>query len=903
MGDAAEDILCSLDLSDDEKKVYVTVKEKFERHFIKRRNLIFERAKFNQRRQKEGESVNSFITDLHCLVEHCGYGELRKEMVRDRIVVGLLDATLSLKLQMDPELTLDKATAAARQSESVRNQQDVIRGEQKQNSVDALESKRAGEKKAKQPQNKFKSKHSFTSQTPPRQFQTQACTRCGKTHSHGKQHCPAREAVCNKCSKKGHFQSMCKTSKLAQVEAQPEEQEFLVTLEDAQSSVTKNPWEVTITLNEVPVQFKIDTGADVSAIPESVFKQLQDVSLTHSDRRLTGPSQHQLQVAGQFTATLKYGTKKTTEKIFVVKQLQQSLLGCPGIQSLNLIARINLVEDNKYVAMYPDLFKGLGTITGEYHISLREGAKPFALSTPRRVALPLMPKVKQELERMEAMGVITRVEQPTDWCAGIVVVPKPNGSLRICVDLTKLNESVRRERHILPAVDHILAQLSGATVFTKLDFNSGFWQIKLSEQSALYTTFITPFGRFCFKRLPFGITSVPEFFQQKISTILANLEGVVCMIDDVLIFGHNQEHDQRLKIVLSKLQKAGVTLNKTKCKFSQHCVKFLGQQINSEGIRPDPEKVDAIQQIAQPSNIKELRRFLGMTNHLSKFTPKLADTTECLRDLLSKKNHWIWGDSQQQAFEKIKQQLSSSPVLAIYDPQKDTTVAADASSYGLGAVITQIQSDGSHRAIPYASRALTSTEEKYTQIEKESLALTWACQRFSDYLIGKQFHILTDHKPLVSLLSSKLLDTLPLRVQRFRMRLMRFTYTISHVPGKELTVPDTLSRAPVSSPTFNDTRFNSEVDAFVNLMLEGLPATEIKLQQIQQAQKEDAICCKLIKFCHEGWPAKSLIPDPVKPYIHVAAELSVQNDLMRGNRIVIPVSLQAEMLEKLHSAH
>ena len=143
---------------------------------------------------------------------------------------------------------------------------------------------------------------------------------------------------------------------------------------------------------------------------------------------------------------------------------------------------------------------------------------------------------------------------------------------------------------------HILAQLSGATVFTKIDFNSGFWQIKLSEQSALHTTFITPFGRFCFKRLPFEITSAPESFQQKISTILAKTEGVVCMIDDVLIFSHNQEeHDQQLKVVLSKLQKAGVTLNKAKCKFSQRCVQFLGQQINSEGIRLGREKVDAIQ--------------------------------------------------------------------------------------------------------------------------------------------------------------------------------------------------------------------------------------------------------------------------------------------------------------------
>ena len=322
--------------------------------------------------------------------------------------------------------------------------------------------------------------------------------------------------------------------------------------------------------------------------------------------------------------------------------------------------------------MYPNLFKGLGTIMGEYHISLQDGAKPFAISTPRRVPLALLPKVKQELERMEAMGVITRVEQPTDWCAGIVIVPKPNGNLRICVDLTKLNESVRRERHILPSVDHVLAQLSGATVFTKLDANAGFWQIKLSEASSIYTTFITPFGRYCFKRLPFGITSAPEFFQKTMSAmILANLDGVVCMIDDILIHGHSQEeHDKRLAAVLDKLQQAGVTLNRDKCKFSTNCVQFLRQQVDSQGIRPDPEKVKAIQQMAPPTNVKELRRFMGMTNHLSKFTPNLSETTKSLRDLLSKKNHWTWGEPQQASFEKIKQQLSSSPVLPFIAQRK-----------------------------------------------------------------------------------------------------------------------------------------------------------------------------------------------------------------------------------------
>ena len=166
--------------------------------------------------------------------------------------------------------------------------------------------------------------------------------------------------------------------------------------------------------------------------------------------------------------------------------------------------------------------------------------------------------------------------------------------------------------------------------------------------------------------------------------------------------------------------------------------------------------------------------------------------------------------------------------------------------------------------------------------------------------------MLTDHKPLVSLLGSKPLDSLPLRVQHFRMRLMRFTYTISHVPGKYLTVADTLLRAPVSSrsPTSEDTQFNSAVDAYVDVMLQGLPATKKRLQQIQQAQKEDDVCCKLIKYCQEGWPENNLVPGPVKPYIHVSGELIVQNDLLlRGSRIVIPISLQLDMLEKLYSAH
>ena len=149
-------------------------------------------------------------------------------------------------------------------------------------------------------------------------------------------------------------------------------------------------------------------------------------------------------------------------------------MGRPAIEALNLISRVNFVDSlERFVNLYPDLFNGLGTLGVEYHIQLRHDVKPYALTTPRRVAIPLMPKVKQELTRMESMGVIIKVDNPIDWCAGMVVVPKPNGNIHICVDLTKLNNSVRRERHILPSVEQILAQIGDSIIFSKLDANAG----------------------------------------------------------------------------------------------------------------------------------------------------------------------------------------------------------------------------------------------------------------------------------------------------------------------------------------------------------------------------------------------------------------------------------------------
>ena len=227
---------------------------------------------------------------------------------------------------------------------------------------------------------------------------------------------------------------------------------------------------------------------------------------------------------------------------------------------------------------------------------MKDDANPYCLYTPRRIPFALRKQVKEELQRMESLGVISPVSTPTPWCSCMVVVQKKSGAVRICVDLKPLNTSVLREIHPIPRVDEVLAQLTGATVFSKLDANCGFWQIPLAPESRHLTTFVTPFGRFHFNKLPFGISSAPEVFQRRMNTILDGLAGWTCLIDDILVFGRSQaEHDSNLRKVLQRLADTKVTLNKAKCEFNQtKKINYLGHIIDDDGVRADPEKTKSV---------------------------------------------------------------------------------------------------------------------------------------------------------------------------------------------------------------------------------------------------------------------------------------------------------------------
>ena len=656
------------------------------------------------------------------------------------------------------------------------------------------------------------------------------------------------------------------------------------------------------------VQFKLDTGAEVSVISEKTYRNVGQPALHAPDKMLFGASHCPLQVLGHCKAKLWYkNNRASVQTVYVVKGLSSNLLGLPAITALNLAARVEAIDDlrARVLQKFPAVFQGLGNLGDEYNIQLKPDAKPFCLFTPRNVPLPLRQKVKMELDKMESMGVISKMDEPTLWCAGMVVAPKKGGAIRICVDLKPLNENVIREVHPLPKVDEILAQLSEAKVFSKLDANSGFWQIPLSQSSRPLTTFITPYGRYCFNKMPFGISSAPEHFQKRMNHILTGLNGVLCLMDDVLIFAKDQaEHDKRLEAALTRIQVAGATLNLEKCEFGKTQIKFLGHLIDGKGIHPDPEKVSAILNLQNPVNVTELRRLMGMINQLGKFSSHLAEMTQPLRALLSKNQEWVWGPDQEKAFDDVKKELTLPTVLVPYNLEAETKISADASSYGLGAVLLQ-KCGALWKPVAFASKSMTQTERHYAQIEKEALAVTWACERFSVYVLGRRFIIETDHKPLIPLLGSKNLDSLPPRVLRFRLRLTRFDYSIVHVPGKLLYTADALSRAPVASTESSSTSWQDEAELLVEAIIADLPAGKNRIKEYSDAQATDPVCSAIANYCRNGWPKdKKGLSAEIAPYWSSRGELTIcGNLLLNGNRIVVPKSMQKLTLTKIHNGH
>ena len=443
---------------------------------------------------------------------------------------------------------------------------------------------------------------------------------------------------------------------------------------------------------------------------------------------------------------------------------------------------------------YKDLFNGIGQLAGSLHIDIDPAIHPVRLPL-RRLPIAIKEKVRSELEQLVKNGVIT--PEPTMWISALLVVTKPNGKIRICIDPKPLNKALHRNHYPMPTIEDIIPDLKKAKVFSTVDAKDAFWHVLLDEESSKLTTFQTPFGKFRWLRLPFGISVAPEEFQRRIHNALSGLDGIACIADDILVYGSGanieeaaMDHDRKLLALLERCREKGIRLNQQKFKLRRISIEFMGHRLTENGLKADSEKLAAIDNMPPPVDVKGIQRLLGMATYLAKFVPNFSEVTAPLRSLLDKDAEFYWDTTVHGlTLERLKSLLRSATVLQFFDLKLPTTVQCDSSQNGLGACLLQ-----NGRPVAYASRALTQTEQRYAQIEKENLAILFALEKFHTYVYGRQVTVETDHKPLISIFK-KTLTSAPRRLQRMLLRLQNYTFDLIFKPGTEVIVADTLSRA------------------------------------------------------------------------------------------------------------
>ena len=622
---------------------------------------------------------------------------------------------------------------------------------------------------------------------------------------------------------------------------------------------------------------------------------------------LTTYSGEKLGVLGQADVKVDYDGQHATLPIVVVKMSNQPpLLGRNWLAEIRLdwssILRVmSTAPDDvqKVCSQHSSVFKeGLGTM--KLHtakVRVRADAKP-KFNRARPVPYALKPAIETELDKLVEQGVLKPVSH-SEWAAPCVTVPKANGSVRICGDYkVTINPHLDVDKYPLPTTQDLFATLAGGKLFTTLDLSQAYQQMIVDDESRKYLTVNTHRGLMQYTRLPFGVASAPSLFQNAMDQILQGMDGVICYIDDILITGKDEaEHLQRLDAVLTRLENHGLRLQLAKCKFMQERVTYLGHVISADGIAPTREKVCGIADAPQPRDVQELRSFLGMVQYYGKFIPDLSDRLHPLNELLKANKPYKWSNECQQAFESTKEILSSDTVLTHYDVNKPLLLACDASPYGIGAVLSHMMEDGTERPIAYASRTLTASERNYAQLHKEALSLVFGVKKYHKYLYGREFTLVTDHKPLVTILGPKS-GVPPLaaaRLQRWAIVLSAYRYKIVFKSTGEHMNADALSRLPVSS--VEDPPEDPSVFHFS--LIDEMPVTA---DEIATATRNDPQLSRVYQYTMSGWPTQ--VSEELKPYENRKDELSTEcGVLLWGLRVCIPAALRNRVLCEVHEQH
>jgi hypothetical protein len=433
---------------------------------------------------------------------------------------------------------------------------------------------------------------------------------------------------------------------------------------------------------------------------------------------------------------------------------------------------------------------------------------------PKRRAITLKNYGLPEAQQQEIQRQVTQMLEEdaitlskSGWNCPLIVAPKKldasgKRKWRICVDFKKLNEIIIGDSYPLPNIQDMLDKHGRARYFTTLDCASGYLQVPIAKEDRHKTAFSTANGHFEFKRMPFGLKSAPSTFQRMMNSILSEIIGDRCLVymDDILIIGETlNEHNSKLSAVFQKLREYNLKIEPDKCEFLKEELNYLGHIVTSEGVKPDDQKIKAVVEFPTPQTQKDIKSFLGLAGYYRKFIADFSAIARPLTQLLKKENNWIWTEKEQTSFDLLKLKLTNTPLLQYPDFSKQFILTTDASSYALGAILSQGKL-GHDKPIAYASRTLNQAEQNYATVEKELLAIIWACKHFRPYLIGRKFQIVTDHKGLTWIFNVKDPSS---RLMRWKLLLEEYDYEIQYRAGKRNCNADSLSRYPIQCLNIN----------------------------------------------------------------------------------------------------
>ena len=881
---------------------------------------IVQRFKFNSRYREEGETVAQYIAALRSLAEFCNYGSSLDDMLRDRLVCGVRNDRIQRSLLAEKSLTLEKALATALSIErAAKNVKDL---QATQTHSDRTLNKLS------QSQSTVARKPVFSASKKQRPVQ-KPCYRCGKDNHHSDK-CRFKNNTCFNCQKRGHIASVCRSAK----SGKPHVKQMSATVDSNSTESDENeadvdmnapvyslfgcttdrpgmkPIKVTMSVDNTDLVMEVDTGAALSLVSEETFKShWPNADLQKTNLNLRTYTGERVSVLGNFNVEVDYNASMFNLPLLVVKGSGPSLLGRNWLQEIKLNwQQINVLHTTTSVEevlkTHSAVFKDeLGTLKGTTAtIYVDKDVRP-RFCKARVVPYAMRTLVDNELDRLQAAGIIEPV-QFSEWAAPIVPVLKPDkSSVRICGDYKlTVNQVAKLDKYPIPKIEDLFASLAGGRKFTKLDLSQAYQQLILDEESRTYVVINTHRGLFRYTRLPFGVASAPAIFQRTMENILQGIPHVTVYLDDILITGtDDQSHLTTLSTVLARLEQAGLRLKMSKCTFMAPSVVYLGHTIDAQGLHPTADKVNAIRNAPAPTNVTELRAYLGLLTYYGKFLPQLSTTLSALYRLLRKDTRWRWGTEERKAFGASKDLLLSSNLLVHFDPKKDVIVSCDASQYGIGAVLAHRMPDGSEKPIGFASRTLAPAEKKYSQIEKEGLACVFGVTKFHSYIYGRHFTLVTDHKPLLSLFNEEraIPPQASARIQRWALTLAMYEYTLVFKSTMAHGNADALSRLPL--PTYPA---KVPVPAETVLLMENIDASPLSTTHIRNWTRRDPVLAKILQFVEGGWPPHHKVEEDLKPYTTRSAELSVQDGcLMWGSRVIVPQKGRKRVLQCLHEGH